>query len=206
MYIYTIKKSKKFHKKNHKKHKIMKTIITIVLCLSLFSVSYSQDKKPVNKKTEALKIEELTEVLISPVKKDLSKYIPDNNPDVVVKNIQNEFILYKVDDECKNFDEYLVTLENKKGSLVATYNKKGLLMSVSEKYVNVELPREIINSVYLSYPEWIIAKSKFEYSQQKGEILKKTYLLKLKKDNKTQNILVSSTGEIIKTTKGLAMN
>jgi len=206
MYIYTIKKSKKLHKKNYKKNKIMKTIITIVLCLSLFSVSYSQDKKPVNKKTEALKIEELTEVLISPVKKDLSKYIPDNNPDVVVKNIQNEFILYKVDDECKNFDEYLVTLENKKGSLVATYNKKGLLMSVSEKYVNVELPREIINSVYLSYPEWIIAKSKFEYSQEKGEILKKTYLLKLKKDNKTQNILVSSTGEIIKTTKGLAMN
>jgi hypothetical protein len=206
MYIYTIKKSKKLHKKNYKKNKIMKTIITIVLCLSLFSVSYSQDKKPVNKKTEALKIEELTEVLISPVKKDLSKYIPDNNPDVVVKKIQNEFISYKVDDECKNFDEYLVTLENKKGSLVATYNKKGLLMSVSEKYVNVELPREIINSVYLSYPEWIIAKSKFEYSQQKGEILKKTYLLKLKKDNKTQNILVSSTGEIIKTTKGLAMN
>ncbi|MBA4320447.1 MAG: hypothetical protein C0412_18775 [Flavobacterium sp.] len=206
MYIYTIKKSKKLHKKNYKKHKIMKTIITIVLCLSLFTVSYSQDKKPVNKKTEALKIEELTEVLISPVKKDLSKYIPDNNPDVVVKKIQNEFISYKVDDECKNFDEYLVTLENKKGSLVATYNKKGLLMSVSEKYVNVELPREIINSVYLSYPEWIIAKSKFEYSQQKGEILKKTYLLKLKKDNKTQNILVSSTGEIIKTTKGLAMN
>jgi len=184
----------------------MKTIITLILCLSLFSVSYSQDKNPVNKKTEELKIEELNEVFISQVKKDLSKYIPDNCPDVAVKNIQNEFLSYKVDDECKNFDEYLVTLENKKGSLVATYNEKGLLMHVSEKYVNVELPREIINSVYLSYPEWTITKSKFEYSQQKGQILKKTYLLKLKKDNKTQNILISSTGEISKITKGLAMN
>jgi hypothetical protein len=184
----------------------MKTIITIVLCLSLFSVSYSQDKKPVNKKTEAVKIEELPEVSISQAKKDFSKYIPDNNPDAVVRHIQNEFLSYKVDDECKNFGEYLVTLENEKGTLVATYNEKGLLMYISEKYVNVELPREVINSVYLSYPEWIITKSKFEYSQQKGEILKKTYLLKLKKDNKTQNILVSSTGEIIKTTKALAMN
>ncbi len=179
----------------------MKTIMTFVLCLSLFSVSYSQDKK-----TEALKIEELPEVSISPVKKDFSKYTPDNNPDAVVRHIQNEFLSYKVDDECENFDEYLVTLENEKGSLVATYNEKGLLMSISEKYVNVELPRAIINSVYLSYPEWIIAKSKFEYSQQKGEILKKTYHLRLKKDNKTQNILVSSTGEIIKITKALAMN
>ena len=99
-----------------------------------------------------------------------------------------------------------MTIVNEKGSLVATYNEKGLLMYVSEKYVNVELPREIINSVYLSYPEWTITKSKFEYSQEKGKILKKTYLLKLKKDNKTQNILVSSTGEIIKSTEALAMN
>ncbi|MBC7846386.1 MAG: hypothetical protein H7Y10_07830 [Flavobacterium sp.] len=179
----------------------MKTIITFILCLSLFSVSYSQDKKP-----EALKIEKLTEVVISPVKKDLTKYTPDNNPDAVVRHIQNEFVSYKVDDECKNFDEYLVTVENKKGSLVATYNEKGVLMHISEKYVNVELPREIINSVYLSYPDWKITKSTFEYSQQKGQILKKAYRLKLKKNNKTQNILVSSTGEITKINKALAMN
>ncbi len=179
----------------------MKTIITFILCLSLFSVSYSQEKK-----TEALKIEKLPEVVIAPNKKDFSKYVPDNNPDAFVRNIQNEFLSYKLDDECTKFDEYLVTIVNEKGSLVATYNEKGLLMYVSEKYVNVELPREIINSVYLSYPEWTITKSKFEYSQEKGKILKKTYLLKLKKDNKTQNILVSSTGEIIKSTEALAMN
>ena len=80
-------------------------------------------------------------------------------------------------------------------------------MNISERYVNVALPREVINSVYLSYPDWIITKSKFEYSQENKQILKKTYSLKLKKDNKTQNILVSSTGVIIKTTKEeLAMN
>jgi hypothetical protein len=170
-------------------------------------VSYSQDKKPVNKKTEVLKIEELPEVSISKVNQNLSKYIPDNNPDECVRNIQNEFLAYKLNAECKNFDEYLVTLENEKGYLIATYNQKGILMYVSEKYVNVALPREIINSVYLSYPEWTITKSKFEYSQQSEQILKKAYYLKLKKDNKTQNILVSSTGEIIKATKEeLAMN
>lgn len=179
----------------------MKTIITFALCLSLSSVSYSQDKK-----TEASKIEKLPEVVISPVKKDLSKYTPDNNPDLAVRKIQNEFLSYKVDDECKKFDEYLVTLENKKGSLVATYNEKGILKFVSEKYVNVELPREIINSVYISYPEWTITKSKFEYSQQKGQILKKAYYLKLKKDNQTQNILITSTGEITKIAEAFVIN
>lgn len=180
----------------------MRTIITFVLCLSLFSVSYSQDNKPVNKKNETVKIEELPEVLISHGK----KYISDNNPDAVVRNTQNEFILYNVDDECKNFDEYLVTLASRKGSLVATYDEKGVLTSVSEKYVNIELPREIMRFVFMWYPEWTITKSKFEYSQQKGVILKKTYHLKLKKDNQTQNIQISSTGEIVKTNNELAMN
>ena len=85
----------------------MKTIITFALCFCLFTMSYSQDKKQ-----ETLKIEKLPEVVISPVKKDLSKYTPDENPDAFVRNIQNEFLSYKVADECKNFDEYLVTLEN----------------------------------------------------------------------------------------------
>lgn len=179
----------------------MKTIITFALCFCLFTMSYSQDKKQ-----ETLKIEKLPEVVISPVKKDLSKYTPDENPDAFVRNIQNEFLSYKVADECKNFDEYLVTLENEKGALVATFNEKGVLVFISEKYVNVELPREVINSVYLSYPEWTITKSKFEYSQEKGKILKKAYYLKLKKDNKTQNILVSTSGQISKVTNSLAMN
>src|SRR6478752_9657799 len=127
----------------------MKTIITLALCLSLFTVSYSQDKK-----TVATKIEQLPEVVVSSLKNDFPKYIPGNNPDAVVRNTQNEFLLYKVDDECKNYDSYLVTLENSKGFLVATYNEKGMLMSVEEKYINVELPRDLMKTVYLAYPEW----------------------------------------------------
>ena len=184
----------------------MRTIITFALCLSLFSVSYSQDNNPVNKKTETVKIEELPEVLVSHTK-NVSKYIPDNNPDAVIRNTQNEFISYNVDnEECRNFDEYLVTLKNEKGFLVATYNQHGVLVRVNEKYANAELPREIMRFVFMWYPEWTITKSKFEYSQQKGAILKKTYHLKLKKDNQTKNIQITSTGKIIKSTNELAMN
>ncbi|WP_348825125.1 hypothetical protein [Flavobacterium aestuarii] len=181
----------------------MRTIITFALCVSLFTTSYSQDKK-VNKET---KIEELPEVVVSS-KNDFTQYIPDNNPDIVVRNTQNEFLSYKVDEEYKDFDTYLVTLQNSKGSLVATYNEKGMLMSVEEKYVNVELPRELMKTVYLAYPEWTVTQSKFVYTQEKGQILKKAYLLKLRKNNKTQNILASSIGELIKIDKSeeLAVN
>lgn len=184
----------------------MRTIITFALCLSFFSATYSQDQKTADKKAETLKMEVLPEVLVSHTK-NVSKYIPDNNPDAVIRNTQNVFISYNVDnEECRNFDEYLVTLENEKGFLVATYNQRGVLVRVNEKYANAELPREIMRFVFMWYPEWTITKSKFEYSQQKGAILKKTYHLKLKKDNQTQNIQISSTGEIVKTNNELAMN
>ncbi|REG90816.1 hypothetical protein [Flavobacterium aquicola] len=183
----------------------MRTIITFALCLSLFTASYSQDKKA-NKNSET-KIEELPEVVVSSIKNDFAKYIPDNNPDVIVRKTQNEFVAYTVDEDYKDFDTYLVTLKNSKGSLIATYNQKGMLMSVEEKYVNVELPRELMKTVYLAYPEWTVTRSKFVYSQEKGQILKKAYLLKLQKNNKTQNILVSSIGEIkIANLEELAMN
>lgn len=184
----------------------MRTIITFSLCLSFFSAAYSQDQKTADKKEETIKMKVLPEVLVS-YTKNVSKYIPDNNPDAVIRNTQNEFISYKVDNnECQNFDEYLVTLENEKGSLVATYNQNGVLVRVKEKYANAELPREIMRFICMWYPEWTITKSKFEYSQQKGAIMKKTYHLKLKKENQTQNIQICLTDKIVKTSNELAMN
>lgn len=184
----------------------MRTIITFSLCLSFFSAVYSQDQKTADKNEETINMKVLPEVLVSHTK-NVSKYIPDNNPDAVIRNTQNEFISYKIDNnECQNFDEYLVTLENEKGFLAATYNQNGVLVRVNEKYTNAELPREIMRFVFMWYPDWTITKSKFEYSQQKGAILKKTYHLKLKKDNQTKNIQISPTGKIIETNNELAMN
>ena len=184
----------------------MRTIIAFTLCLSFFSAAYSQDQKTADTKEETMKMKVLPEVLVSHTK-NVSKYVPDNNPDAVIRNTQNQFISYKVDNnECQNFDENLVTLENEKGFLAATYNQNGVLVKVNEKYANAELPREIMRFVCMWYPEWTVTKSKFEYSQQKGAILKKTYHLKLKKDNQTKNIQITSTGKIIKSTNELAMN
>ncbi|WP_348825120.1 hypothetical protein [Flavobacterium aestuarii] len=184
----------------------MRTIITFSLCLSFFSAVYSQDQKTADKNEETINMKVLPEVLVSHTK-NVSKYIPDNNPDAVIRNTQNEFISYKIDNnEYQNFDEYLVTLENEKGFLAATYNQNGVLVRVNEKYTNAELPREIMRFVFMWYPDWTITKSKFEYSQQKGAILKKTYHLKLKKDNQTKNIQISPTGKIVETNNELAMN
>ena len=62
----------------------MKTIITFALCFCLFTMSYSQDKKQ-----ETLKIEKLPEVVISPVKKDLSK-----SESIVINKMSPGYIIH----------------------------------------------------------------------------------------------------------------
>ena len=86
----------------------------------------------------------------------------------------------------------------KDGSLVATYNEKGKLTRVVEKYENVKLPMDVIYGVYKTYPGWKISNDKYLYSQEDGDIIKKQYNLRLTKDKETKKIVVNSKGEILK--------
>jgi hypothetical protein len=175
----------------------MKVLLMVFFFLGLGTLSYSQNGNSKDVKNGSLKAEELPEVVIMRAGKDFSSYLPDRNPDVAVTSIQNEFIAYDLGENAEGYDTFLVILENSKGSLVATYNEKGKLMTVVEKYENVQLPPAVIYAVYKQFPGWNIVKDKFLYTQKQGDVQKKQYSIKLKKDNKIQTIMVHPTGEIV---------
>jgi uncharacterized protein YcnI len=81
--------------------------------------------------------------------------------------------------------------------LSATYDSNGKLTSVIEKYDNVQLPASVIYSIYKAYPGWQIVNDKFLYTQENGDVSKKEYNLKLKKDKETIKLKVNPQGEII---------
>jgi hypothetical protein len=89
-------------------------------------------------------------------------------------------------------------METKNGSLSATYNDKGKLIRVVERYQNVRLPNEVIYSVYKTYPDWTIVNDKYLYTQEEGDILKKQYNLKIKKGKQILKLTVHSNGHIVK--------
>jgi len=60
-------------------------------------------------------------------------------------------------------------MDIKDASLVVSYNEKGKLTKVVEKYDNVKLPNKILTE----YPNWRIIKDRYSYSQQDGDITKK---------------------------------
>ena len=170
----------------------MKLLFSVLVLLGFSMVSYSQSLED-----EELKYNELPAIVMKTAGKDFSIYLPDRNPDAKVRQLQDKFIGYNLGKDLEGYNEYLVVMEAGDNSLVATYNENGKLMSVVENYSNVKLPRQVIFSVYKSYPGWTIVKDKFLYSQQDGDIIKKQYNLKIKKDNEIKKIVIKPNGNII---------
>nr|WP_314835649.1 hypothetical protein [uncultured Flavobacterium sp.] len=172
----------------------MKSFIIILLFLGITSSSYSQDETEKGK----MKIEELPGVVIKRIGSDFSIYIPDNNPDQSVKAVEEKFIAYDLGKENEGYEEYLLIMEVKNGSLAATYDEKGKLTRVVEDFRNVKLPSEVIYSVYRTYPQWSIVNDRFLYTQEEGDVIKKQYNLKIKKGKETRKLVVRPNGEILK--------
>lgn len=175
----------------------MKAFIIFLSFFSLTTNSFSQGENNSLKESE-IKMADLPAVVIKSAGKDFSVYLPDRNPDENVRALQEKFISYNLGKDYEGYDEFLVVLESPKGSLSATYNENGKLTSVVENYQDIQLPSKVIYSIYKEYPGWTIVKDKFLYSQKEGDIEKKEYNLKIKKDKNVQSLVIKPTGEIIK--------
>ena len=174
----------------------MKSLIVFLLFFGFVISSYSQ-KKP-QKEEGKIDVINLPEIVIKKAGADFSVYIPDKNPDGNVKRVQEKFIAYDLVKDNEDYDEYLLVMQIKKGTLAATYDEKGKLIRVVENYKNVVLPSQVIYSVYKKFPGWTIVNDKFLYTQEEGDIIKKQYNLKIKKNKEVRKLVVRPNGEIVK--------
>ena len=174
----------------------MKSLIVFLLFFGFVISSYSQ-KKP-QKEEGKMDVINLPEIVIKKAGADFSVYIPDKNPDGNVRRVQEKFIAYDLGKDNEDYDEYLLVMQINKGTLAATYDEKGKLIRVVENYKNVVLPSQVIYSVYKKFPGWTIVNDKFLYTQEEGDIIKKQYNLKIKKNNEVRKLVVRPNGEIVK--------
>ena len=169
----------------------MKSTSIILLLFVLTATSYAQEKGQI-------KATELPGVVIKRVGKDFSIYLPDNNPDQRVRAIEEKFVTYDLGKENEGYEEYLLVMKGKNGELAATYDENGKLTRIVENYKNVILPTQVIYSIYRAYPKWTIVNDKFLYTQEAGDVIKKQYNVKIKKDKEVKRIVIKSDGEILK--------
>jgi hypothetical protein len=176
----------------------MKTFIVILLFLGFAASSYSQKKPDTDKEEGKMDVINLPEIVIKKAGADFSVYMPDNNPDSDVRRLQEKFIAYDLGKDAEGYETYLVTMYLKNSSLSATYDENGKLIRVVENYKNVVLPSEVIYSIYKKFPDWTIVNDKFLYTQTEGDILKKQYNVKIKKNKNVRKLVVRPDGEIVK--------
>ena len=174
----------------------MKSFIIFLLFFGFLNSSYSQKKPP--KEGGKMDVISLPEIVIKKAGADFSVYIPDKNPDSNIKRVEEKFIAYDLGKDNEGYDEYLLVMQIKKGTLAATYDEKGKLIRVVENYKNVLLPSQVIYSVYKKFPGWTIVNDKFLYTQEEGDIIKKQYNLKIKKNKDVRRLTVRPNGEIVK--------
>jgi hypothetical protein len=174
----------------------MKTFIVILLFLGFAASTYSQKKT--EKEEGKMDVINLPEIVIKKAGADFSIYIPDDNPDQKVRRLEEKFVAYDLGKDYEGAENYLLTMDIKNGSLAATYDENGKLIRVVENYKNVILPSAVIYSIYKNFPDWTIVNDKFLYTQTEGDIIKKQYNVKIKKDKDVRKLVVRPDGEIVK--------
>jgi len=173
----------------------MKKLCMYLLIIGLGIPVFAQEKQS----DDFYESNELPAVVLKKAGDEFSVYYPDNtNPDSRVLKLENKFISYKIENDFQGKTEYLLLLEIEGGALAATFNKKGKLISVVEKFENTKLPEKIRKKLAVEYPEWNLVKDKFLYVQKIGKIKRKEYKIIMKKGNKIKRIVVDEDGMIIR--------
>ena len=171
----------------------MKSFIVGLLFLSLTSLSLAQEKKSLSGE----RVDQLPEVVIESAGDEFSVYLPDNNRDRTVRKVEDTFISYRLGKDFEGYENYMVFFKIKDGRLTAYYNENGKLIKTIERYGRTIMPREVHKTLNKKFPGWMITNDNYLYSQEEGEILKKEYSIRLKKDKDIHKIKVRSDGQIV---------
>ena len=127
------------------------------------------------------------------------KQVQNDATPVDVKIIENQVSRYDVtisqmfDSRSEPFE---AVFRSTKGSVIVTYDNSGEILSSLEKFKDVILPESIKRYVLKKYPNWSLLNDTYFVSYKKGENIKKSYKIKIGKDNLKKNLKLDVSGNI----------
>ena len=97
----------------------------------------------------------------------------------------------------EDFDFYKLYFYIPDGSILASYDNKGKIISTIEKFKDVRPPRSVIYSVTERFPGWTVAKDMYKvtYHHKRGTV--KTYKLMLENGNKKMRVKTDENGKFL---------
>lgn len=81
-----------------------------------------------------------------------------------------------------------------KGYIIATYDRNGKILTTQERYRDIKLPKKLVKSILMEYPESHFLKVVHYISYDHEKLLKKTFRVKIMNDDQKRNLKILSDG------------
>jgi len=117
-----------------------------------------------------------------------------------VQNMQSKAANYDIRNEPgynNDFTVYEVIFKQTNGSIIASYDTNGKMLSSLEKFTDVTPPQAVRNSIVQNYPGWTIHRDLYRVSYFHNKEVSKIYQIQLRKGNMKKNLKVDSEGQIL---------
>lgn len=114
-----------------------------------------------------------------------------------LENIASYWDVAKLEEFDRLKDQPLeVTFRSGLGSIVASYDSDGKIVTATERFKNVSLPKQLQIAIVKQYPHWSIVKIRYTLRYTEGKEPKKQFKVKIKKENQKKWVKVDSVGRI----------
>ncbi|GAA4326303.1 hypothetical protein GCM10023115_39190 [Pontixanthobacter gangjinensis] len=167
----------------------MKKLVIGMFVLGLTSLGFSQDTNNVNEEVQ-LEAVEISGYNLNYLEKVEEPGISDD-----VRSLEREAAAFDV----KSLDEfdgrkelYSVKFIATNGYLLADYDWNGKIVKTTERYRNINLPKNLVKSVLNEFPQSQFLKVVYNVNFDAERATEKTYRIRIMNNGKKKNLKISS--------------
>lgn len=164
----------------------MKKIFFYLISIGFISQLYAQEIK-------------LPEVIVSAVNYKYLNAVNSEDSDIAVKDLESKVAFYNIKESdlyTDYYDNYSVEFYIPDGMIVAAYDRDGNVLRTIEKFKSVKLPKDVRDSVFERFPNWILDKDVYHVTFN-GKNAKKVYKLKLRNGNEVLRLKIDDEGNFL---------
>ena len=172
----------------------MKNALIGLLILGFTSLTFAQ-------KNGNVASVELAEVNITPLNLSYLNKVQDATTPtqaIELENVASRYDITEAEIFDRQFEAYEVVFKEGTGSIIATYDKSGRILSSLERFKDVALPPLVRISTVQNFPGWLISHDNYLVSYYENKDVSKMYKLKLRKDKKRKVVRMDIHGNIMK--------
>lgn len=114
----------------------------------------------------------------------------------IKKNFKVAPYILELQNGGEEYDSYLVEFRSEKGKLQARYSEEGELLSTTQRFKNIVVPRAIAHQLYRDHKGWAMVKNTYTASGQGDNLDKELYRIKMKNGKKSQIVKIRPAVDI----------